>query len=280
MKFVKHLKNKILVDFYMQEKIGVGIVTFNRPELLVKLLKSIKYCNFVDLIVVNDGDPLEIKGYNWYLHNNKSNLGVGKSKNIAMKYLLDKGCDHIFIIEDDIFIKDENVFSKYIEASKKSGIQHFNYSQHGIMNKTFDEKQLPNPKITVSYDDECKIAFYPHCVGAFSYFSRQCLEKVGLIDEEYYNACEHVDHTYRIIQNNMHPPFWYFADLANSHELLGDEPWSLTKSTISSNPNHKQMISKAYDIFKKKFGVIPLEISLKTENDFKSSLKNIIKQWT
>lgn len=248
------------------EKIGVGIVTYKRPDLLRKLLNSLLICESIvdEIIVVDDGGDLNPEDFlknSWMSkfgcwEPNNPNLGVGKSKNIALNYLNNCKCDHIFIIEDDIFIKDPTVFEKYIKASKASGIQHFNFSQHGMMNKTFDQFRSPNPRWTVNYGEE-SIALYPHCVGAFSYYSRKCLETVGLIDERYFNACEHVDHTYEVIKSGMHSPFWWFADIANSWEYLGDEEWSIEKSTISSNPNHEKMMKDADKIFVEKHGHLP-----------------------
>jgi GT2 family glycosyltransferase len=249
------------------EKIGVGIITYNRPKLLKKCVESIP--TLVDtIVVVNDGKSMDqlqfteqigrYDSHEWI--ETDGSIGVGKSKNIAFNFLINgyesNKCDHIFIIEDDIFIKDPMVFEKYIKASKASGIQHFNFSQHGMMNKTFDQFRTPNPRTTVNYGEE-SISLYPHCVGAFSYYSRKCLETVGLIDERYYNACEHVDHTYEMIEAGMHPPFWWFADIANSWEYLGDEEWSIAKSTISSNPKHQQMMQDADKIFVEKHGHLP-----------------------
>jgi GT2 family glycosyltransferase len=262
-----------------KERIGVGIVTYNRPHLLQKLLNSLNYCNFVDLIIVNDGDRIDnLEGWNYYLVNNPTNLGVGKSKNVALRHLLDKGCDHIFLIEDDIFIKDETVFHKYIEASKVSGIQHFNFSQHGVMNKSFDGTQTPTPRLIIDFKDS-KIALYPHCVGAFSYYSKKCLDEVGILDEKYYNACEHVDHTYEIIKQGMHPPFWYFADIDESWKYLGDEEWSMKNSTISSLPNHQEVMKKSDNIFIKKHGLRPKEIPFSSEKETIRILKQIKKEY-
>jgi GT2 family glycosyltransferase len=244
------------------------------------------------VVVVNDGKDFD---YNWnsnfrslyvgrvpettlIYHHNKKNLGVGKSKNIAIRQLLDQGCDHIFLIEDDIYIKDASVFQKYIEASKATGIQHFNFSQHGIMNKTFDGLSKPNPRMIVKYGD-IQVPLYPHCVGAFSYFSRKCLETVGLMDEEYYNACEHMDHTLEIIKAGMHPPFWFFADIENSWEYLGDEPWSLQQSTISSKADHSEVMRAADQVFFKKHGHYPVQTPLTSEESVVKSLKEIKKNY-
>jgi len=268
------------------ERIGCGIVTCNRSNLVEKCHNSIKSCEVIDdIIIINDGNDrldinlsLDIFPVDTLLRDHSNNMGVGKSKNEALQYLLDQNCDHIFLIEDDIYIKDPTVFEKYIQASKVSGIQHFNFSQHGMMNKTFDSLKTPNPRLIIDYKSS-QIALYPHCVGAFSYYSRKCLEDVGLLDERYYNACEHVDHTYEIIKKGYHPPFWYFADIDKSWEYLGDEEWSLANSTISSNPNHKQMMNDADKIFVEKHGRLPVQIVLTSEDDVVKSLKEIKKTY-
>ena len=261
------------------ETIGVGVSTFNRESTLQILCGSLDKCDNIDSrIIINDGLPFEYMTYYGRTIHNETNLGVGKSKNKALRYLLDQGCDHIFLIEDDIHIKDPTVFKKYIQASKVSGIQHFNFSQHGMMNKTFDGSKTPNPRLIIDYKSS-QIALYPHCVGAFSYYSRKCLEDVGLLDERYYNACEHVDHTYEIIKKGYHPPFWYFADIDKSWEYLGDREWSLANSTISSNPNHKQMMNDADKIFVEKHGRLPGQIVLTSEEDVVKSLKEIKKAY-
>jgi GT2 family glycosyltransferase len=269
----------------MSEKIGLGIVTFNRENGLKKAFNFPH--EFVDeLVIINDGKPID----ELYFRDNfngkslrfidSNGDGVGKAKNVALLRLINSDCDHFFLMEDDIFIKPHmgSVFQKYIEASKATGIQHFNFSQHGIMNKTFDGLSTPNPRMIVKYGD-IQVPLYPHCVGAFSYFSRKCLETVGLMDEEYYNACEHMDHTLEIIKAGMHPPFWYFADIENSWEYLGDEPWSLQQSTISSKPDHSEVMRAADQVFFKKHGHYPLQTPLTSEEGVVKSLKEIKKNY-
>ena len=257
-------------------KIGVGIITYNRPELLRKCVNSLIPAQIDEVVVVNDGNPLPFDIGNGKLIENKTNLGVGKSKNKALSYLMEKGCDYLFLIEDDIFIKDISVFERYIEASKITGIQHFNFSQHGMMNKSWPGGN-PNPRIIIDYS-KIKLPLYPHCVGAFSFYTRKCLDNIGLIDERYFNACEHVDHTYEIIKAGMHPPFWYFADIENSWKYIGDEEWDIKKSTISSSPNHQQMMKAADNIFISKHGMVPAQIPLVPIQEVIAFCKQTIKQ--
>lgn len=260
----------------MSEKIGLGIVTYNRPAYFQKIFATIPLQSVDEIVVVNDGLPykqeIPVK-----LIQHDTNKGVGISKNDALRYLIEQGCEHLFLMEDDIMIKDNNVFQKYITTSKQTGIQHFNYSQHGLMNKQAD-RVTPNPRFVIEYGKDLAVALYPHCVGAFSYYSRKCLETVGLIDENFYNACEHVEHTYRIISSNMHPPFWSFADLVDSNNYLGDIPWSIETSTISSRPDHQAIMRKADVIFREKHGFVPVQIPVKTLVETKLKLKEIYQQ--
>jgi len=92
----------------------------------------------------------------------------------------------------------------------------------------------------------------------FSFFTREVLERVGLIDEQFYNAWEHVDHTYRIIKAGFHPPFWWFADLANSHKLLTEAPGAIDNSSIANKS--EQWAKNVYggrEIYLKKHGHYP-----------------------
>lgn len=258
-----------------KEKIGCGILTFNRPHLLVKLYESLPH-ELLDVVyIVNDGawhDAFHTIPKN-LIHHNSENIGIGRSKNKALQYLLDQGCEHIFLIEDDIFIKERVVFEAYIEASRLSGIQHFNFSQHGRMNKTGDG--LPKSVGSASYGEAMTIMLYRHCVGAFSYYSRRCLTATGLMDIRFHNALEHVDHTLNIIKHSMHPPFWYFADIVGSHQYLGDEEWSVEQSTISSSAHHQYNVADAISMFALKHGCAPSEFPIASEADVYQSLRHI-----
>jgi len=238
-------------------KIGLGIITCDRPAGLQKALTSLPWERVDCVVVVNDGAPVsseilrEAGRGRAELLQNKSNLGVGKSKNRALRHLLQAGMDHLFLMEDDIFIKDGRVFEQYVEAARITGIQHLNFSQHGPNNK--DPQGKADPVTTVDYG-ALQIALHRHCVGAFSYYSRGCLEAVGLMDEDFYNAGEHLEHTYQIIRAEFHPPFWFFADVDRSEELLGDEPWAVTQSLIASRADQAELVRRSDALFQAKYG--------------------------
>jgi len=234
------------------QRIGCAIITYNRPESLLRLYASIPREQLDYFIIVNDGQAFpEFAGLQvdeFIQH--ESNQGVGRSKNDALRRMLERGVEHIFLIEDDIYLTDDSVFQRYIEAAKVSGIQHFNYSQHGVHNK-IGPGRLPNPSAHARYG-EVDIAFYSYCVGAFSYYSRYCLKTVGLMDEAYFNAMGHVDHTLRVILADLHPSYYFFADIGESWRYFGEDEWSIEQSTISSQGNHSTLLAKAKELFIRK----------------------------
>lgn len=61
-----------------------------------------------------------------------------QNKNEGLRFLLESGCEHIFVCEDDIVIKDPNIYNKYIAAANNSGIRHLNFAYHGNANKNED----------------------------------------------------------------------------------------------------------------------------------------------
>ena len=238
----------------MTGKIGVGIITCNRLDYFRRCYQSMPFQKIDELIIVNDGDVFTEKDkefVNEKLHviaQHSRNKGVGISKNDALKFLLGQDCEHIFLFEDDMIVKDSNVFDIYIKASKVSGIRHFNYGPGSPFNRKQDPGQRieldtrhllkqdspPNPRLVIDYGNNIRIALYEHTVAMFTYFHRTVLEAVGLHDDQFYNAWEHVDLTYRIIKAGFHPPFWWFADVVDSDKLICEAPGAIDNSSIAN----------------------------------------------
>jgi len=269
------------------KKIGLGIVTCNRPEFVSKCIESIDLTMVNEKVIVNDG-TIKVDHTGFFVINNKENLGVGKSKNKLLKHLYDKGCDYIFILEDDMLILDNNVFNKYIEAHKASNIHHFNYGPGSPFNRKqnmefdlhnrheLDQHSEPNPRKIIDYGNGVKISLFQHTVAMFSFFTRKVIEEVGYIDEDFYNAWEHVDHTYRIIKAGYHPPFWYFADLYDSHKFLTEAPEAIDKSSIANDSEQwKKNVYGGREIYLKKHGHYPNEPPFTSSEEVNVILKNL-----
>jgi glycosyltransferase involved in cell wall biosynthesis len=280
----------------MSEKIGIGIITCDRPKYVKNLINSInkEKANIDEFIVIDDGrEKTKLDNQNISIINTSGRIGVAKSKNKALKYLLEKGCTHLFLIEDDVIILDQTVFKQYINACKLTGIQHFNYGPGTPFNrkqsiKGFDihnrelleQTSEPNPKLIVDYKN-CKIAIYEHVAGMFSYFSREILEKgLGFMNEVYDGCWEHVCGTYDVIKAGYHPPFWAFADLANSHELLTEAPDAIENSTIAKDKTEwYNKVAAGSELYKQKHGHYPNQAPQPSQDEIIRSLKEIKKNY-
>ena len=116
---------------------------------------------------------------------------------------------------------------------------------------------------------------YEHTVAMFSFFTKSVIEQVGFIPEEYPNCWEHVDHTYQIIKAGFHPPFWWFADLANSHELIEEAPGAIENSAIAKDKTEwNSRVIQGREIYKKKHGHYPNQPPPNTEEQVISYLKS------
>ena len=269
------------------KKIGVGILTYNRPEFLNSLVQSMKPCmnNINELVILNDGDPTTS---DVEVIQNEVNLGVAKSKNKIMQTMLDRGMDYIFIIEDDMLILKPEVFTAYAHASEVSGIQHMNYGPGSPFNRVqviqnydlhnrhlLDQHTEPKPRMVVDYGT-CKIALYEHTVAMFSFFTREVIEKVGFMCEDYDKCWEHVCHTYSISKAGYTTPFWMFADIFESHKYLTEAPGAIENSAIAKDKSEwMEKVMAGREIYKKRHGHYPNEALNPTEAEVVAFLKKI-----
>lgn len=238
-------------------KIGLTVITYSRPDYLKQCLQSLQLMNWggadYKLVCADFKDTetrdkiLQIcKDYNVNCLSFPENVGVGRNKNAGLKQMIKDGCTDLFLIEDDILMRNPNTCKHYIQEAKRIGVQHMNFALHGPLNK--------GHKKTFGI-----ATVYPHSVGAFSYYTKNVIEKVGLIDENFKNAWEHVHHTWRIANHNFTTPFWYFADHPQSALMLEEIPGSIDNSSIRPRNDWKQNIAdgKAYWIKKHGFFLPP-----------------------
>jgi len=187
---------------------------------------------------------------------------------------MENNFEHIFLLEDDIYVIDPKAFEIYIKTAETTGVLHLNYGYHGPDNR--DPKGIPNPRMVVSYENNVKLALNTHVLGAFSYYNRKVIEKVGFMNESFQNAWEHIEHTARIAKALYHPPFWWFADVYNSQDLIGEQDITQAKSVIRKDKSINLMNMRlGLEIFKKSTGYYPGNMPLTTSEQVLVYLKII-----
>lgn len=250
--------------------IGIGILTYNREKYFHEVYQSVVGCNYDRLVVVNDGTPYQNKPTKGHYIQHSENRGVASSKNEMLHYLLLEGCKHNFIIEDDILVKDCNVFKEYIHTAAKTGLYHLNFGQ-----------AAPNTlQLTVNYGKGVVIDLWRNPQGAFSYYFTPVLQKVGLLDENYVNAFEHIDYTFRLTKVGLMPPFWYFPDIANSTEFLQPIKGSSEASTITNKGAYQKNWNKSAQHFIAAHGHFTSEIRMLHETQVAKVLNFIHKNYS
>lgn len=257
------------------EKIGVGIITCNREHFFEKCYESLPpYIN--EVVVVNDGFPLatKIKNNTKLIQCESGPLGkqVGWCKNAAMKHLIDANCNYIFTIEDDVVISDSNVFNNYIKAHKATGIHHFNF---GFSQKeNLDSNKKPVYKKIVDYGNDVKIVLTHNVLGAFTFYTKECLQTIGL--HHYLFNKGHGDHpelTYRAYKHGFTSPFWWFADIYESWQMITNQSNMADDSLVRNQPQFWNNFKEACSTFKDLHGVEMLNVPLVSEQQVISHLK-------
>lgn len=214
-------------------KIGLGLITFNRPEYCRQALESLEASNWggatVRLVYEDCSDPQYKMQYDTIerLWKDKctfiratENYGVAVGKNTLLTEMFNQDCDYMFTMEDDIIMKNPNTCEYYIRYSEVSHCQYLNFGLHGTMN----HKDQP-----VYFQG---LLCYPNCIGAFSMHTRELIEVIGYYDDTFKNAWEHVEYYWRCAEEGFVTPFWYFADYPKSYNLLEEIPGSIDNSSI------------------------------------------------
>jgi GT2 family glycosyltransferase len=276
-----------------KNKIGVGVITCDRPDYLKDILNSLDR-KFIDrLVIVDDGNKKALAAHPKvdYIRQTEGRIGVGKAKNLALKNLLDEECEHIFILEDDCVITNSDIFRKYIKAYEETGLKHFNFGPASPWNRKQQDKSMigdlsrrgeasqkgdPNPKMVINYKNDVSISLYEHIVAMFTYYHASVLNEIGLMDEEFYNAWEHVEHTLRIIKNGDYTPFWWFADITGSENYIKEQEGE--KANTSLAKNEEEFMKRVHDglqVFYKKHQTVPSMIQSVESLQIKPLLKQI-----
>jgi glycosyltransferase involved in cell wall biosynthesis len=266
----------------MNKKIGVGIITCNRVKFLKKLINSLSGARIDHLILVNDGEPIEeVDKFfppslrNVYtVHNNEpQRQNVGASKNTAMRYLLNHNCDYIFTLEDDIILKNPNIFNIYIQAYKQTGIHHFNFGFS--QRENLDENLNPVYRKIVDYG-ETKIILTPNILGAFTFYTKHALQTIGLHYHEFNKGHgDHLELTYRAGVNGLTTPFWWFADIYESWKLIENQSDLVSDSIVRNPETFQDYFSEARNIFKKLHGRDIFDVRQPTESEVIKILKKL-----
>lgn len=221
------------VDYFPKSefstKIGVAVSTYNRPSVVEKTLsKIIEFTPEAYIVVVDDASPEPVtvpEGV--HLIRNEKNSGIAVTKNKGIEALMDAGCEHLFLFDDDAFPLVEEWWKPYVDSPEP----HLMYM--------FEDLSGPNKlrDVKVLYDDGEHRAFTgPR--GVMLYAHRSVIDKVGGMDLIYGRwGYEHGDWSNRIHHAGL--TTWRYADVIGSDKLIYslDEHVSVKRSVSNADRN-------------------------------------------
>lgn len=253
------------------EKIGVGIVTYNSENYYKDLFNSIDQTKIDYLVTVNGGEEYSKQyGNHWIQHNVNKYPAI--CRNDAVNTLLREDCDHIFIIEDDMIINDSNIFQKYVETSKVSGLKYFSFvSTSWESGEPFNR----TPRLTVQYSKDISVSFYKNMCNEFTYHHKSCYDKVGFYDSQFRDPFD-IDMAYRESQQDYAAPFWWFADITDSDKFIKNNPVAVSRlQTERPDGNREQRIQEQWKLFIQKHNKHVTEIPDSSKEQVLEKIKKI-----
>jgi GT2 family glycosyltransferase len=161
-------------------KIGIGCLTYNRPDHLrwwVKQVKEHTPDNGVTVHIAND---------------NKERKGVAFRSTECIRELYNAGCKYFFLFNDDCAPIKDGWAEYFISASNESGNNHFIY-QH----------ETPSVNLVKS---ENGINSFDNCNGAMLFFTREVVDKVGGFNPDFgIYGYDHAEYSNRIFSTGLNP---------------------------------------------------------------------------
>ncbi|XHA14795.1 glycosyltransferase family 2 protein [Citrobacter farmeri] len=192
-------------------RIGIAISTHNRADVLSRTLTQ--HMKFLPagalVVVVDDGSkPAAVVPAGVQLVRQETSLGIVASKNASLTALMDAGCEHLFLWDDDAWPIADGWHLPYIESPEPHLAYQF--------------LDLAGPRklndLAVLYSDDKHVA-YTGQRGVMLYYRRSAIERVGGFDWIYGRGMyEHSDLALRI--HNAGLTTWAYADVIGSDKLI------------------------------------------------------------
>ncbi|AGN83573.1 hypothetical protein [Enterobacter sp. R4-368] len=191
--------------------IGIAISTHNRAGVLSQALEhQLKHLPPGALVVVVDdgSQPPAVVPDGVKLIRHEKSLGIVASKNASLAALMDAGCEHLFLWDDDAWPVADGWWLPYIDSPEP----HLSYQFLDLAGA----RKLND--IAVLYRDDKHVA-YSGQRGVMLYYHRSVIERVGGFDPIYGRGMyEHSDLAMRI--HNAGLTSWAFADVVGSEKLI------------------------------------------------------------
>ncbi len=217
------------------EKIGIAITTHNRANVFQKALAEQQ--RFLPpgaiLCVVDDGSDQPPKTQNNVrLIRNEKAQGIPAAKNAGIRILMEEGCTHLFLFDDDAYPLCADWYKPYIRSPEPHLCAIFTHWADGT----------PVGDCNIIGGDQEHI-WYSHARGYMLYLHRSAIEKVGGMDTIYRTGYEeHLDLSDRIYTAGL--TSWRYMDVRNSDKLIYSADQAHTVPTSQPKIDRSTLVTR------------------------------------
>lgn len=261
-------------------KIGLGIITNDRPDFIEKVLESTPTKHLDGLYVFDSSDPDKKYVDSTLDISNGKKSTVGVAKNQLMRKMYEDGIDHIFLQEHDVKIINDSVFEAYIDTAKVSGIWgSLCYAWHGDGN--LDYLGRPRKKYELDLGGDLGIDFTHNGVAPFSYIHRNIINVCGYHDENYQNCWEHLDYFQNQSKMGLASHWWWFTDMKNSHDFIEEIDGGGHRGSVirKDGDKWKNDMKEGQEHFRGKWGYNPSMMPEAGINQIESRMNFLIEKY-
>lgn len=229
----------------MQFNAGLVITTYNSENWFDELHQTIPFSKLKEIVVVNGGKKYKKNYINTHWIQHEKNLGAAQSRIDGIQYLQNKKIEHIFIIEDDMLIKNKDIFEAYINASLETGLKYLCFCSNAHGN---GEPGNRTPAEIVEYKNN-KIAFYREMNNEFTYHHASVFNSLGYYNTAYKHLWD-VEFVYRVLTSEQFGcGFRYFPDIVDSDNFIKNHPQSINNSRTNVNSSRDRELPIYFEKF-------------------------------
>lgn len=247
-------------------KLGVGICTRNRAHGLSKtLMKLLQYRNegplWYDIFVADDGsedeaqkhvlerilrrilsesEPRHLTVDTNFGTSDNARVGVAKNKNRILRRFAD--CDYVVIFEDDVWPIHADWLKVHIDASRASGIHHFNFVPHS-MPKHVGHMFEVSP-YTLPDGELINVALTQYTTGVFLFYTQRVIQMLGGFDRRFgLYGFEHVEFSDRIRDPRigLSPPGKGYPSILECEKYIY---WNIHEPSVVSDEEKRAELEK------------------------------------
>jgi hypothetical protein len=235
-----------MIDKY-KDKTAIILLSVDGNKKKIAEFTKTFYKEAGTLLIFNGTNkPIESE---YYVNNSKKTTHKSALMNRAVRYVLNEtDFEYIFFVDDTIRIKDNIVWSYFIDTAKVTGMW-----GGSLCYGSMYPDDVKNAREIVDYSDTVSIEAYAPDDTKFMLFHRNIFLKLGFFDEIYNSELHILDYKKRLYWKKVGLPQGLSATISNVDRY------------IEVIPERVKITGGDMGLFKKKFGHDPFPKNIRVE---------------